>query len=135
MLITHRVSHQKSCRAREQTSRRGSSVLRPRHTPTFAGERCQLAITAMCAHVRTPLGAPNQPPAAAKVTTHKILENSEVISYLADRLYRAYVGVWPEQNVLQLRLLLVDPLHRQSLRILLCLFHWVIFQKGLQDTP
>lgn len=32
-------------------------------------------------------------------------------SYLCDRLYRADVGVWTEQNMLQLSFLLIDPLH------------------------
>ena len=52
-------------------------------------------------------------------------------SYLGDRLYGADVGVWPEQNVLQLRLLLIDPLHRQPLRILLSLLQRLVFKEVL----
>lgn len=36
-------------------------------------------------------------------------------SYLSDELHGADVGVWPEQDVLQLRLLLVDVLHTELL--------------------
>lgn len=54
-------------------------------------------------------------------------------SYLGDRLYRAYVGVRAKQNVLQLRLLLVDPLHRHPLRIFLRLLHRLVFKEGLSS--
>lgn len=40
------------------------------------------------------------------------------LSHLSDGLHRADVGVWTEEDVLELRLLLVDPLHGHLLRAL-----------------
>ena len=37
------------------------------------------------------------------------------VAYLGDRLRRPDVGVWSQQNVLQLRLLLIDALHGEAL--------------------
>lgn len=54
-------------------------------------------------------------------------------SYLGDRLYRAYVGVWSEQNVLQLCLFLIDSLNRQPLWIFLRLFHRFVFKESLLE--
>lgn len=56
------------------------------------------------------------------------------LSYLGDWFYRAYVGVWSQQNVLQLGLLLIDPLHRQPLWVFLCLFQRLVFQESLQTA-
>lgn len=56
-----------------------------------------------------------------------------VTSYLGNRLYRAYVGVRSEQNVLQLRLFLIDSLDWQPLWIFLCLFHGLVFKEGLLE--
>lgn len=51
-------------------------------------------------------------------------------SYLGDELHGADVGVWPEQDVLQLRLLLVDVLHRELLGAI-SLVHTGVLVRGL----
>lgn len=52
--------------------------------------------------------------------------------YLSNRLHRAYVGVRPEQNMLQLGLLLIDPFHRQTLLIFLGLTESLILKQTLK---
>lgn len=54
--------------------------------------------------------------------------------YLSDGLHRADVGVRPEQDMLQLGLLLIDPLHRQPLLIFLMLTESLILKQTLKDT-
>lgn len=55
--------------------------------------------------------------------------------YLSDGLHRANVGVRPEQDMLQLGLLLIDPLHRQPLLIFLGLTKSLILKQTLKkDT-
>lgn len=51
--------------------------------------------------------------------------------YLRDGLHRADVSVRPEQDVLQLRLLLVDALHGQTLLILLRLAEDLVLEQHL----
>lgn len=55
-----------------------------------------------------------------------------LLSHLGEGLHGAYVGVGPEQNVLQLSLLLVDALHRQTLVILLGFGDGLVLKQGLQ---
>lgn len=61
-----------------------------------------------------------------------VYERETKTTYLRDRLHRADVGVWPEQDVLQLRLLLVDALHRETLLILLQLVQGLVLKQSLR---
>jgi len=53
--------------------------------------------------------------------------------YLRDGLHGADVGVRPEEDVLQLGLLLVDPLHRQPVGVLLGLPKLLVFKQALSQ--
>ena len=51
--------------------------------------------------------------------------------YLRDGLHGADVGVGPEEDVLQLGLLLVDPLHGEPVGVLLGLLKLLVFKQAL----
>lgn len=72
----------------------GSSVQPPHHTPTFADKANSQRYTL-----------------AFNDDAHMPANKCCVTFYLSDRLNRSYVRVWAEQDVLQLRLLLIDSLH------------------------
>lgn len=65
---------------------------------------------------------------------HHDLSAQMDVPYLSDRLHRANVGVRPKQDMLQLGLLLIDPLHRQPLPIFLGLTERLILKQTLKKT-